>query len=113
MNTISTVSTKLGKNVMRRVYVVYSLRRVLSPFAVKGYAVLFLLWSIGKQVFVAKVIENAPGLSSPLDSLGFLTRAFMGTEILVQALVLGCALAVLWFATDLIFRRQSALVASF
>jgi hypothetical protein len=98
---------------MRRVYMVSYVRRALSPVALKVYASAFLLYGIGQQVFVAKVLYNSPGLGTPLDSLSFFARAFMGTEALVQLLVLGCALASLWFLTDLVFRRQNALVASF
>ncbi|HEY4504731.1 MAG TPA: hypothetical protein VJI73_03085 [Candidatus Paceibacterota bacterium] len=107
------ISYNLRRKVMRRVYMVSYIRRALSPVALKVYAVAFLLYGIGRQVFVAKVLDNAPGLASPLESLNFFTKAFIGTEILVQALVLACALATLWFTTDLVFRRQSALVASF
>ena len=107
------VNPEFKAKVMRRVYMVSYLRRALSPVALKVYAATFLLYGIGQQVFVAKVLYNAPGLSTPLDSLNFFARAFAGTEVLVQLLVAGCVLASLWFATDLLFRRQSALVASF
>ncbi|OHB17958.1 MAG: hypothetical protein A2749_03020 [Parcubacteria group bacterium RIFCSPHIGHO2_01_FULL_45_26] len=109
----SNTNNEIKSKVMRRVYIVSYIRRALSPMALKLYAVVFLLWGIGRQVFVAKVIENAPSFSSPLADLHFFTNAFLGTEFLVQILVLGCAMAVLCFATDLVFRRQSALVASF
>ena len=107
------MNSDLKIKVMRRVYMVSYIRRAISPVALKVYASAFLLYGIGQQVFVSKVLDNAPGLATPLDSLGFFTRAFMGTEALVQLLVLGCALASPWFVADLVFRRQSALVASF
>ena len=107
------INIDLRNKVMRRVYIVSYIRRALSPVALKVYATTFLLYGIGQQVFVAKVFDNAPSLFSPLESLNFFARAFMGTEALVQVLVLGCVLATAWFAADLVLRRQNALVASF
>ena len=91
---------------MRRVYMVSYIRRALSPVALKVYAVAFLLYGIGRQVFVAKVLDNAPGLASPLESLNFFTHAFLGTEVLVQVLVSACAFALAWFVADIIFHRE-------
>ena len=59
----SNTNNEIKSKVMRRVYIVSYIRRALSPMALKLYAVVFLLWGIGRQVFVAKVIENAPSFS--------------------------------------------------
>lgn len=107
------MTTDLKNRVMRRVYMVSYLRRALSPAALKLYAAIFLLWGIGREVWVDRVFENSPGLASPINTLNFFANAFTGAEVLVQVFVVGFTLASLWFAADLIFRRSQAFSTAF
>lgn len=108
------MNTKLKSQIMHRVYMVTYLRRALSPFALKSYAALALLWGVGRVVWVARVIENAPGLTRPFDNIHFFTSAFAHTHLIVQVLVLGVTVFCLWLMRDLTSpRRNQYLLASF
>ena len=90
---------------MRRIYIVSYLRTILSPFAIKLYSLAIILWAIGRQVFVAKFVDNIYGLSAPIENFSFLARAFTNTELTVQALVLALFVLGLWLLRDLFTRR--------
>ncbi len=114
MSTINTkINSQLGKNIMRRVYIVTYLRRILSPFAVKFYIASMCLWGIGQKVFVASVFHNAPGRIDLFGNINFFGSAFTSTKIIVQVLIVATLLALVWLAYDLIYRRERALIASF
>ena len=73
---------------MRRVYVIWALRLVFSPFMVKIYAAAVFLWEIGSHVYVAKVFSNSPRFFDIGSSAHFFVNAFVGTRFSVQVLVL-------------------------
>lgn len=92
-----THTASVSDTIMRRVYRVYVLRRAA---AVAGAGALYMiaLWGVGREVWVAKVIENMPALTDvPAVSL-FLARAFQHTDLAVQLLVLIALGAMLWLA---------------
>ena len=71
--------------VMRRAYRVRMLRPLVgaAPAAVVALA---SLWGIGREVWVARVIENMPEHAASLP--GFFASAFLHTDFLVQVLAL-------------------------
>ena len=100
---------------MRRVYMVSYLRRVLSPLAVKLYASALVLWFIGREVWVAKVLENAPGTGFS-SKISFFAGAVWNAELIVQILVLAALALGLWFLRDIFASRthnHSPLLANF
>jgi len=90
---------ELRKKIMRRVYGVYVLRQVTSPFlraAVFGIALIALF----QFVSVKNVLANALQTSGFSGLTNFLYSAVISTEPSVLVLVsLAVALA-LWFAVD-------------
>src|SRR3989344_6807980 len=107
-------TNKLKTKVMRRVYMITYLRRGLSPFALKCYASLALLWGVGRVVCVARVIENAPGLAHPMLNLSFFTNAFTHTHLVVQGLSLAILAFGIFLVRDLFSsQRNRYLLASF
>src|SRR3989338_2094301 len=92
--------------VMRRIYIVTYLRRALSPFAIRCYLALGLVWTIGQKVWVARVVENSPGIAHPLDLAAFFAKSFSHTEVLVQVLTLGIAFFFIWLLADLAYKGR-------
>ncbi len=85
--------------VMRRVHTVHALRPILSGGALALAIFVFALWGIGREVWVARVFENAPhGL---LASLNYFVYAFESTRVTVQALCVAAFFGMLWFFRDL------------
>lgn len=96
MNHASSISY----TVMRRVARIHLMRRAASAL---GAVSVFLvaLWGVGREVWVAKVFENMPSIADvPAVALFFL-RAFEGTDLAVQVLVIVALAALVWFARAL------------
>lgn len=101
------MASALQNRIMRRVYVVSYLRRILSPLAVKLYASIVILWAIGKEVWVSKVIENSGNTSVGL--INFYASALWNAHLAVQVLVLAFAAVGVWFIKDIFSPAQSRL----
>lgn len=72
---------------MRRVYVIWALRRAFSPFMVKIYLGAAFLWEIGSHVWVSRVFSNSPEFVRIGESFSFFVHAFTGAQFMVQLLV--------------------------
>lgn len=94
--------------VMRRVSIIH-FARTLAP---GGVAIVFFgaaLWGIGREVWVARVLENMPSVWNLPEVLSFLAGAFLHTEFLVQVFLIIAVAALVWagrsFADSLRFLR--------
>lgn len=85
--------SKVEKQVMASVAVIYAVRRLASPLALKLYVCVAALWGLGRLVWVARVFENleSVGLRS---SLQFAFSAVLNTDVLVQVMLLAFIIAV-------------------
>ena len=90
----------LKTKIMHRIWIISHLRKLTSVTAMKAYAGVLALFAIGKQVFVARVLQNSPGLTHPLDSFSFFTFAFAHTQLIVQTLCMTVLVASVWFLYD-------------
>lgn len=90
--------SKIHTNVMRRVHTVHALRPLTTTTALSTLALLLSLWGIGKQVWVAQVVNNMP--SDGVAVARFMLAAFTHTEFVVQALVVLAFAAALWLVID-------------
>ena len=89
----------LKKRIMRRVYIVYALRKMLSRTAFKLYASLVLLFGIARLLHVRAIGENI----SEVGFAGLYNFAFysiMNTELAVQFLMFGVAAFGVWVMRD-------------
>jgi hypothetical protein len=93
-------NSKLTNEIMMRVRFISLAKRVVRPFAIEIVVVVAALLELGRMVFVAKVLENAPGLSRLDESFSFFTRAFTHTESYVQLSVLALAVAGFFVVKD-------------
>ena len=98
-NNTMTDTTSIERAVMSRVRTVHAVRPLLSGAMLALALVSLSLWGIGREVWVAKVLENAPHQS--LAAAGhFLIVAFLNTRFAVQALIALTLAATVWLARE-------------
>ena len=91
---------ELRIRIMRRVYVIYYVRRALSPRALKIYAFIAACLGTASVVSVSNVLANMP---TDFGGIGaFLISAFANTKFIVQALSVGATVTLLALVTDIV-----------
>lgn len=101
---MQTTSTHLKQAIMRRVWTIWFVRRVLPWLALEAAAVWFVLTKMAEQVFVNKVLQNAVVHTfsrSPFEFPSFFIRAFFNTDVLVQTLIMALLTAGILLVRDL------------
>jgi len=92
--------SNIERIVMQRVHLIRALRFAVSSsmlsFSVSGLA----LWGIGREVWVARVLQNAP--TDLLDLPRFYLAAFGHTHLLVQILILLMLVALVYLAREIV-----------
>lgn len=86
---------------MRRVHALWVLGLVFSNTSSAIFVSAVSLYLIGREVFVAKVIENMLSMTDAAALLRFFVSALTQTEFTVQALCLTLALTLVWFVRRL------------
>jgi hypothetical protein len=92
--------TNIERIVMRRVHLIHALRYVVSSGAISLLVSLLALWGIGREVWVAHVLQNAPKNISDIPN--FYLAAFEHTNFVVQGLVLVVLTAFLYLAREIV-----------
>lgn len=105
------ISTSIKKIVMRRVRVIWFVRRVLPLLVLETAVVALIARQLAESIFFNQVLQNAivhTFAHSPVMMAGFFFRAFLNTDIMVQLLVAGSLLVGMLFMRDA-FRTFRAL----
>ena len=89
------------RDIMRRVYVVFFLRKVVKPFVIKMGSVAALGVAVAALVSVRNVLGNMPSPAEFVSFGKFIFSAFANTELSVQALSLAVALLAAFAIRDL------------
>ncbi len=84
--------------VMRRVRRIRALRPIVSSGALAALVFTGALWGIGREVWVARVLENAPHNVDMLPQ--FYLAAFDHTRLIVQALTLLTLASLIYLARE-------------
>ncbi len=84
MNNEQNNSSNIERVVMRRIYYVRVLRIAFSDLALGALVLAVSLLAVGKVVWVARILENAPRDLANLPR--FYLSAFSHTELTVQLL---------------------------
>jgi hypothetical protein len=100
---MSTIST----NVMRRVRVIHTVRPLLSGTALGSALLLLAVWGIGREVWVAHVVQNLLSSIETGHVFSYLAAAFLNTRFVVQLLTLGALAALVYTAVDFVRALQS------
>lgn len=77
--------SNIERIVMQRVYLIRALRFAISGSVFSGFITLLALWGLGREVWIARVLQNAP--HDVLDLPRFYLAAFLHTHLIVQILV--------------------------
>lgn len=90
--------TNIERIVMHRVHLIRILKLIISTVVLAVLTAVAALWGIGKEVWVARVFENAP---PNLDDLpNFYIAAFTHTNLIVQALTLLTLASLIYLAVE-------------
>ncbi|MBU6388653.1 hypothetical protein KGQ72_02160 [Patescibacteria group bacterium] len=92
--------SNIERIVMQRVHLIRALRFAISSGTLSMLVSLAALWGIGREVWVARVLQNAP--ADPLASLQFYLFAFLHTRTIVQALILLMLASLLYVAYEIV-----------
>lgn len=76
--------TSIERIVMRRVRLIRVLRLIISTVVLAVLTSVAALWGIGREVWVAHVLENAPARMQDIPN--FYISAFLHTHLIVQVL---------------------------
>ncbi len=90
--------TNIEQNVMRRVHTIHALRPFVSGGALAVLVAALALYGIGREVWVARVFENAPHSFALLPT--FYLAAFENTRLIVQAFTLVTLASVIYLARE-------------
>jgi len=100
MNNIMNDRSNIERIVMQRVHLIRALRFAISSSVLSTLVSLGALWGIGREVWVARVLQNAP--TNLLDIPRFYLAAFGHAHFVVQALVLITIAALLYVAREIV-----------
>ncbi len=90
--------SSIERIVMRRVRRIHALRPIISSGAFAALVFVAALWGIGREVWVARVLENAPHNVTMLPQ--FYLAAFDHTRLIVQALTLLTLASLIYLARE-------------
>ncbi len=86
MNNIRTSESNIERAVMRRVHLIRILGLIISTSVLAILTLVLALWGIGREVWVARVFQNAP--TDFIHIPNFFIAAFGHTRLVVQVLAL-------------------------
>ncbi len=113
-NTTSfNANSALKKRVMLRVRTVHVTRRIFSNTTLSAVVFVLALWGIGREVWVARVFQNAPSLTNIDAAAHFFLYAFLDTRLIVQALSIVALGALVWLGYQAMHSLQNMRTLSF
>jgi len=87
---------------MRRVYVMWTLRKLTRPRAFQAYVLLIAIYQVLSNVSISNVLHNAPAPVHVRTFMTFVTGALSHTGIVIQVSLAIGAIFGLWLARDVI-----------
>lgn len=101
------MNNELKNRIMRRVYGIWFVKKVLPYVAAEAAVFTGFLYFIGREVYVANVIQYASSvlagnMAHPMAFVAFALDIFIHTELAVQISVLGALLMVSFVFRNLI-----------
>lgn len=97
---MNETQSNIERIVMRRVRLIRILTLVISTAALAALTFIAALWGIGREVWVARVLENDP--DDLLELPRFYLAAFTHTDLIVQVLIILTLVSLFFLARELI-----------
>ena len=91
--------SSIEKIVMQRVYLIRALKFAISSGTFSMLISILALWGIGREVWIAQVLQNSP--QHPIDLIRFYAAAFLETTLIVKMLVLLTLTALFYVAREI------------
>lgn len=104
------MSKVFKKRIMRRVYTIWALRQVFSPFVMKLLILLGIVKLSANLIFVRSVLHNAPGILNPVANYHFFSGAFFHTNLTIKLLLISTLALSAWLLRDIVSRPRFQLV---
>mgnify|MGYP001604449589 FL=1 len=79
---------KLKKKIMRRIYMIWLSKKLITPFAMEVVLGIILMILLASNFSFFNVWHNAPILAKPISLIYFFALAFINTELLVKLLLI-------------------------
>ena len=95
---MNDTKSNIERIVMQRVHLIHALRFAVSSGMFSMLIFILALWGIGREVWVANVLQNSPG--NLFDLAHFYIAAFTHTSFIVQALVLLTLVSLVYVARE-------------
>lgn len=95
---------------MRRVYAIWVLRQIFSPFSMKLLILLGVIKQSANMIFVRSILYNAPSLFDPMANFQFFSSAFFHTNLTIKLLLISTLAMSAWLLRDVIMRPRLQLV---
>lgn len=100
----------LKKRIMRRIYVIWFLRKLTSPFCIELFLIIVLIFFGSNYISFVSVLENAYNslnLSSPMSLPRFVLDNFKATDTASKAFSAGIsAVAAFMIGQEILKRRR-------
>lgn len=100
------MSKVFKKRIMRRVYTIWALRRIFSPFSMKLLILLGIVKQSANLIFVRSVLHNAPSPLDPIANLQFFSGAFFHTNLTIKLLLISILALSAWLLRDIVTRPR-------
>ncbi|MFC1720992.1 hypothetical protein ACFLY0_01855 [Patescibacteria group bacterium] len=97
----------LHKKIMRNIYAIFILQKIINPTAFKLYVVMAFAWVGTLYVSFGNVFANMQSLSGASALYKYSISSFANTELIVQVLSVAMLVALVWFVRD-IFKTSHA-----
>lgn len=98
-NGVTDDRSSIERIVMQRVYLIRALRFAISGSVFSGLISLLALWGIGREVWVARVLQNQP--HDLFNIVRFYVAAFLHTHLIVQILIVLLVGSFLYLAKEI------------
>src|SRR3989338_4815306 len=96
----------LTKRIMRRVYLVWSIRLALHPTTLKVFIVALLVFRSMRYVSYTNVLANMPSLADTSAQIEFARSAMHHAQPMALILLSSVAWLSVWIVADTLFRRK-------
>ncbi len=98
--SMETTNSRIKQVVLRRARTIRLVRPLLSDAFLGSVVAVVSLYAIGREVWVARVLENMPSPANIASFVRFFEVAFLNTSFAVQLLSVLLIAGMVWVARD-------------
>lgn len=106
---METTNSRIKQVVLLRAHTIRLVRPLLSGAFLGGMVVVVSLYAIGREVWVARVLENMPSLANIAGFVRFFEVAFLNTSFVVQVLSVLLIAGMVWVVRDAVQGLRASL----